>query len=63
VKHLKRKVLCLLAASSLFAGACTLDSWKLAVGPIFGGSAAYGGVELGFNNGVDFVVPLVGFGG
>ncbi len=63
MKRIKRKALCLLAACSLFTvGSCTLDSWKLAVGPIFSGDTAYGGVELEFSNGVDFIVPLVGLG-
>lgn len=61
--RLRRKALCLLAACSLFTvGSCTLDSWKLAVGPIFAGDTAYAGVELDFSNGIDFVVPLVSLG-
>ncbi len=58
-----KKALCLLATCSLFTvGSCTLDSWKLVVGPVWSGDTAYGGVEFEFDNGIDFIVPMVGLG-
>ncbi len=63
MKRFGRKVMCLLVSCSLFAiGSCALDSWKLAAGPIWSGDSAYGGVELEFSNGIDFIVPMVGLG-
>lgn len=63
MNRIKRKAMCLLAAAGLFtAGPCTLDSWKLAVGPVWSGDTAYGGIELEFSNGVDFIVPMVNLG-
>lgn len=52
-----------LAGAALFAvSGCQLDGWKLAFGPLINGETAYGGVELEFSNGVDFVVPIVPLG-
>ncbi len=63
MNRIKRKVLCLLAACSMFTvGSCTLDSWKLAFGPVWSGDTAFGGVELEFSNGFDFIVPMFDLG-
>lgn len=63
MKRIKRKALCLLATCPLLmAGPCAIESWNLALGPVFSGDTAYAGVELEFANGFDFVVPLVRLG-
>jgi len=62
---LKRKVMALLAAGTgiVFAtGPCQLEEWRLAVGPVFNGGTMYGGVELEFDNGIDFIIPVAPLG-
>lgn len=62
-KGIKARLLGLLAVTSLFvAGPCQLDTWKLAVGPVFNGETMYGGVELEFSNGIDFIIPVAPLG-
>ena len=64
MRSIRRRVVCLLAGASLFAaaGGCQLEEWKLAIGPVFSGGTVYGGVELEFSNGVDFIIPMVPLG-
>lgn len=63
MNRIKRRMMCLLMACPLLAvGSCSLESWKLAVGPIFTGPKAMLGIELEFDNGVDFIVPLFSLG-
>ena len=58
-----KRILAVFACSFLLAtGPCTVDSWKLAFGPIVTGETLYGGVELEFNNGFDLLIPMVPIG-
>ena len=58
-----RKMLAILVLGSMLTvGGCKLDGWNLAVGPLFHGDTLYGGIEVEFNNGLDFIVPVVSFG-
>ena len=59
---MQRLLIALTCAATLVVGPCALDSWKLAFGPVLNGETLYGGVELEFQNGVDFVIPVVPFG-
>ena len=57
-----RKWLAVLACASVLAiGPCPLKSWDLVFGPVINGETFLGGVELEFNNGVDFIVPISPF--
>lgn len=56
------KWLAVLACASVLAiGPCSLKSWDLVLGPVINGETVFGGVELEFNNGVDFIIPISPF--
>jgi len=59
---MKKFLQILVCSSMLFVGPCVLDSWNLAFGPMVNGETLYGGVELEFSNGIDFIVPLAELG-
>ena len=61
----KRKAITLLAALAgitCAVGPCQVESWKVALGPVFNGDTLYGGVELEFANGFDVIVPVAPLG-
>lgn len=57
-----RKWLAVLACASVLAiGPCPLKSWDLVFGPVINGNTVFGGMGLGFGNGVDFIIPISPF--
>jgi len=58
-----RKLIAILACSTVFSvGTCSVESWGVALGPVFNGDTLYGGIEVELDNGLDFIVPVVALG-
>ena len=61
----RKKAITLLAALAgvtCAVGPCQVESWNVALGPVFNGDTLYGGVELEFANGFDVIVPMAPLG-
>ncbi len=58
---MKKKLAAFILTTGIFvmsAGGCTVTEWKLAFGPVFSHDATFVGVNLEFENGHEFVLPL-----